>query len=753
MISASLTAFIIAAALPQVDTLEESVVVSSVKRQLTDENMAALVTSLTLRQIEYEAIGAPKALAGRVPGLTIPDYGSSMTSTIYIRGIGSRMENPVMGLYVDDVPVIDKNSYDFSFLDIRRVDMMRGPQGTLYGRNAMLGVMAVETLSPAVFQGVRAAVEYGSASSLVARASVYRGNVGVAAMYRHSGGFYANEYTGKNCDVSDAGAFRLRWTGRLKRAAADNVFSASYTDEGGYPYRLWTAGKLYGDSGEAVNGGWLEPVSYNDRCAYRRLSVMDGLRVNVPLRGIELNSVTSVQVLADKMDMDQDFTASSMFTLQQRQHLYALTQEIVVRPSVHPEWWDSQIGVFVFGKYNSLSAPVTFLQDGIRTLIVDNADAHIPSDFGGIEILEDSFPISSDFSLGGYDAAAYHESYFRFGRWLLTAGLRIDHEGTFIRYDSRSEIHFKLSRMPDFIDFPTVYKGSERNFFLQLLPKVSALYDVSSSAMRDKGIALKFTASVSRGYKSGGFNTQIFSDILQNRMMNGMMERLGVYLDSSGELPSSAIKYKPESCMDYEAGCRFSMNRSGHLLDVSASVYRIECRNQQITVFPYGSGTGRMMDNAGKSRSTGVEMELQWRWKGLNVNASASIMDARFVSYYDGREDWSGNRIPYSPASSCHLRASYRFGFNSNFLRSVTVSADASGTGKIVWNESGDMSQHPYMLLGGDVRLSFGKVDFFVRGENLSDTAYCTFYFKSVGNSFFQTGRPRRFNAGVSMEF
>lgn len=89
--------------------------------------------------------------------------------------------------------------------------MLRGPQGTLYGRNSMLGVMAVETLSPAVWQGVRANVEYGSANSLRVNASMYKNNLGAAVMYGHSDGFYTNEYSGSKCDVSDAVSVRLRY--------------------------------------------------------------------------------------------------------------------------------------------------------------------------------------------------------------------------------------------------------------------------------------------------------------------------------------------------------------------------------------------------------------------------------------------------------------------------------------------------------------------------------------------------------------
>lgn len=740
MLLSLLLSAVLDAVLPSVDTLSGAVVVSSVKSRLSYDEMSVPVTSLTLRQLEAESIGAPKSLSGKIPGLMIPDYGSSMTSTIYIRGIGSRMENPVMGLYLDDIPVLDKNNFDFSFLDIRRVDMLRGPQGTLYGRNAMLGVMSVETLSPDSYQGVRASVEYGSASSMNARASVYCGNTGAAAMFRHCGGMYRNSYTGKKCDVSDAGSFRLRNVWRTGDIGIDNTLSASYTDEGGYPYRQW-------------DGTVLHPVNYNGRCSYRRLSVMDGLRLSTSFSGWNLSSVTSFQLLFDKMELDQDFTSASMFTLQQRQRQYVVTQELVLKPSERRGRWDSQSGIFLFYKRNGMGAPVEFLQDGIRTLILDNANAYIPEEFGKLSLLEDRFPISSDFTLRGYNAALYHESYFRAGKWLFTAGLRIDHEGEFMRYDSRADIHFRLSAMPSFLKLHTVYEGTERRFFLEVLPKVSALFDASSREMASRGISLKWTASVSRGYKSGGFNTQLFSDILQNRMMDGMMEKLGVHMDAENRVSPSSVAYRPESCMDYELGGRFSLDRAGHLLRISAAGYFMDCTDQQITVFPSGSGTGRMMANAGKSRSAGVEAELQWRWKGLGVNASASWNDARFVSYDDGREDYSGNRIPYSPASMLYVRASYCFGLAGGTLGRLSFAADISGTGKVSWNEAGDICQSPYSILGADIRWRFRKFEVHVRGDNLSGTDYRTFYFKSVGNSFFQTGRPRRFNAGVSVEF
>lgn len=731
---------ILLSVLPSVkDTLQEAVVVSSVKQSLEIAEISSPVTSLMMSRIEDGGINSPRDLSLIVPGLLIPDYGSAMTSSVYMRGLGSRIDNPVVGLYIDDVPVLDKNNYDFQFLDVRRVDMYRGPQGTLYGRNSMTGILSVETLTPSAYQGIRGGVEYGSAATVSARASVYKGRSGAVVGYRHSNGFYTNDFTGEDCDRSDALYFRMRCELSREKVRMDNSFSVSFHKQGGYPYRLWDDGELL-------------PVNYNDKSAYKRISVTDGFRAGIRGNGWNLSSVTSIQLLFDSMDLDQDFTTASMFTLNQTQRQYAATQELIFRPEKGPSWWTSQTGFFAFVKKNRMSAPVVFLEDGIRTLILDNANAGIPDSFGELGIMEDNFPISSEFGIFTYNAALYHESCFRFGRWLLTAGLRIDHEGNFMDYDSRADIHFILSpTMKDYYPLTTRYKGDITNFYFQVLPKLSALYNFG----RDGGpVSGQVFATVSRGYRSGGFNTQIFSDILQNQMMQDMMGALGVHPDLDGNAPDARnTTYKPETCMNYEAGARMSLNAGGHRLSASASLFWLDCRNQQITVFPSGKGTGRMMANAGRSRSRGLEAEASWSWKGLTMQMSGSLLDAVFKEYDDGIADYSGNRVPYSPGSTLTVAGSYRFPLGGKHLRSFELSADVSRIGSIVWDEAGTFSQGAYTLLGASARLSMSGVSFFVRGLNLTGTEYDTFYFKSVGNSFFQTGKPRRFTAGVEFEF
>ena len=738
-ILASIAALLLAVPGHPNDTIAEAVVVSSVKQSLKLPEVASPVTSVTLSGIEDKGISAPRDLSAIVPGLHIPDYGSAMTSSIYMRGLGSRIDNPVVSLYVDDVPVLDKNNYDFQFLDVRRADMFRGPQGTLYGRNSMVGILSVETLAPSAYQGIRGGVEYGSANTVSARVSMYRGRSGTAVAYRHSDGFYVNDYDGRDCDKSDALYLRVRCELDNAKVKMDNHFSLSLHKQGGYPYRLWQDGVLL-------------PVNYNDDCGYRRLSFTDGFRAEVRTGGWKMNSVTSLQLLFDSMELDQDFTPKSMFTLNQIQRQYAVTQELIFKPESKPDWWDSQTGLFGFVKYNNMSAPVGFLRDGINSLILDNANANIPEAFGTLDIIGDSFPIKSDFGIFTYNAALYHESYFRLGRWLLTAGLRIDHEGNFMDYNSRADVNFILSpSMKEPYLLQTRYAGDISNFYFQVLPKISALYRIGDDGDKLSG---QVYANVSKGYKSGGFNTQIFSDILQNKMMTDMMGALGVHLDSEGDGPEARnTTYKPETCMNYEVGGRLAFSGGGHRLKAGVSAFYLRCRNQQITVFPAGKGTGRMMANAGRSRSCGVEAEFSWAWKGLSVQASGSILNAVFKEYNDGRNDYSGNVIPYSPSSTLFALAAYSFVFDHPFFRNLEVSADVAGTGKIVWDEAGEFSQDPYYILGAGLRLGLPYSSVYLRGANLTGTEFDTFYFKSVGNSFFQRGKPFRVAIGVDFEF
>ncbi len=722
------------------DTLSEAVLVSSYKQVLSLGKVASPVTEVRLEDMEARGLDDFKKLSLIVPNLHIPDYGSTMTSSIYLRGLGSRIDNPVVSLYVDDIPVMNKNAYDTGMFDISSAALFRGPQSTLYGRNSMCGVLTLNTLSPETWQGTRLSLEYGNANTVAAGFSHYSGSgIGFSVNYRHSDGFYLNTYTGDYADRADLLNFRMRvWKQLRQDLVFENILSASWTVQGGYPYRQYNEAD-----------GELAPIAYNDPCGYRRLTVSEGLKFKYMSENWTLNSVTSLQFLGDRMELDQDFTARSMFTLEQSQLEGALTQEIILKPEAgwRKSWWNWQTGFFGFAKYTDMSAPVRFKQDGISELILANANKGLAALLPGASLAfqEDEFDISSDFGITVAGAALYHESYFSIGRWLLTAGLRVDYEWTGMDYDSRSLVHWTIRApmIPEqgYRPLECVYQGREKNSWWEFMPKISALYDFGN---------VKAFATFSEGYKSGGFNTQIFSDILQNRMMASLMENAPVEIPVPDVTASNTV-YRPERSLNLEVGARFAFTRGRHSFSGAASLYGIRCTDQQITVFPAGNSTGRMMANVGDSRSLGAEAEFAWTWDGFAFSASYGFCDARFINYNDGLADYAGNRIPYSPEHTMDVRVEYGWKFSNDYFRGITAGVAVSGLGRIWWDEANSLSQPFYALLGADVRGHFKWFDVFLRGENLTGERFEVFYFKSVGRSFFQIGKPLRLTVGVSV--
>lgn len=689
-------------------------------------------TTVTMSDIERRGIGSIKELSLIAPNFYQPDYGSSITSSIYVRGFGSRIDQPVLGLTIDDVPVMNKNSYDFDLFDIRRIELLRGPQGTLYGRNTSGGVMNITTLSPHDWQGFRGMAEVVSNLSLRASAAYYarptqRLGISFSAAGSYDNGFFKNSYTGLNCDAgSNLGArLRIQYLAS-KRLSIDNSLTVGYTDEGGYAYHLYDPTTNY-----------YNPIAYNDPASYKRLTLSDGFVLHWKSDDIRLQSTTSLQYLGDVMTLDQDFTPKSMFTLTQQQREFALTQDLVIRNADTSRRWQWLSGIFGFAKWLDMSSPVTFKRDGVNELILGNINKGIHTVFpnNSISFDTDNFVIASDFQIPVYGTALYHQSSFTLGHWRLTAGIRADLEYTTMDYLSHATLGYMFDlTMSDYKQLHTEFRGREEQLFWEILPKLSAEYNTSLGSLY---------ATITRGYKSGGFNTQIFSDILQSKMMNDMMSALGVHLDSAAGQTSydsaSATRYKPETSWNFELGTHLHPARG---LSIDAAAFWIECFDQQVTVLPKGMSTGRMMSNAARARSYGLEISVDYNYKGLNIRGDYGYTNARFRSYNDGIEEYRGKRIPYSPEHTASLVASYNWSINNPRLQQITLTADWRATGSIYWNEANTLKQPLYSLLGAQITLKMNNIQLTLWGRNLLNTRYNQFYFKSVGNEFFSKGKP-----------
>ena len=723
----------------EIDSLQivelPDVTISSVKAVLNYGNIASPVSRLSNADILRKGVKTPKQLSSVVPNLHIPEYGSSITSTIYMRGFGSRIDNPVLGMYVDDVPIIDKNNYDFDFFDVRSVDVVRGPQSTLYGRNSMLGVMSVTTQGPSDTEGGRANVEYGKDNWISARMAYYQKHFSISAGYRHFGGVYTNLYTNEKCDNSDALSFKTKYKADLsENFSLENSLSSSLLKQGGYAYRQYV-------------DDYLHHVDYNDTCQYKRFNLIDGLKLKLKTPCFSLSSVSSVQWLIDRMFLDNDFTSRDMFTMEQQQHQYALTEEIILRPERHPSWWNSQTGMFFMYKHNKMEAPVHIKQDAIDEIVLGSVNSLLPSPMR-LAFSENDLLVNDLFFLNTFDAALFHESYFKTGRWLLTAGLRFDYERNAMEYDCGTSVHYMfLPFLPTPKQVDSTQKGEIHHGYVQLLPKASILYDASPKD--DPRQTLKLSATVSKGFKAGGYNTQIFSDMLQSQLKTDMMTDAGRQVEADEDMTPEHTTYKPETCANFELGARYRFQANDHSeLNLNGSAFLVSSNNLQLTIMPEGKKTGRMMTNAGQAQSLGFEFDGSYRTGNYTFTAAYGYTYAFFRHYRDGEENYESNRIPYSPESTMALRASRLWNIRGYVIQ---IGAEANRVGKIWWNESNTLHQDPYGIINADISISKDFYTIYARFNNIFAKSYKTFYFKSVGNEFYQKGRPFQWQVGCNI--
>lgn len=706
----------------------DKVQVTAIKQGLVLRSEPVAATILGSRTIERDRVGALKNLSQRIPNFHAPDYGSRMTSSIYVRGLGARIDQAVIGLNVDNVPLLNKNNFDTELVDVERIEVLRGPQSTLYGRNTMGGVVNVYTLSPFNYQGVRLTGEYGSGGSYRFRASVYdrlSQQLALAATgyYTQTGGFFENSFTGKMCDWERLGGGRLRLQWRPNSQwSIDETFNFSILSQGGYPY-AYIGETILVDGQTVLPSG---AIGYNDPSSYDRQTISNGLTVRYDAGDWSISSITSYQYSDDDMILDQDFTPLDYFTLRQSLTEHAVTEDLVVR-SEDGRAYRWLFGAFGFYRHGRMDAPVKFKRTGIEELILKNANGN-PDLFYAMDAEE--LLLSSAFRMPDYGGALYHESRYVTGRWRFTAGIRADFERTELRYRSLADMDYTLSINGGSPIPMTVHIDEENRIghtYVEVLPKVAAMY--SFDEIRNLYV------SVARGYKAGGFNTQMFSDILQEKLKWKMISGLDYQ-------EPDIMSYRPEYSWNFELGGHFSCKDG--VVRGDFALFYIDCRDQQLTVFPEGQSTGRMMTNAGQTRSLGAEVSVQYTpWREVDLNVAYGFTDARFVRYDNGQEDFAGKHIPYAPQHTLAADAVWTIPTGVDWLGDVVLQAGTRCAGRIWWNEQNTRSQPFYALLDATLRIEHPRYSIDFWGRNLTGSRYDVFYFKSMGNEFVQRGRPR----------
>ena len=729
----------------QTNPIEQVVIRSYVPQRPTAPSVGqpAALTWITSRDLSQYRMQSITDLTGRVPSLFVPDYGSKRSAAIYLRGSGARSSGQTIGLYVDGVPVLNKSGFNFDIPGITGVEVLRGPQGTLYGRNAMSGIINYYTRSAFDQPGGEAKLTAGSHRLL--RGSVeqaFRLSDKVGLSYGLSGttrrGYFYNEtrqaYQDSLRMVGGFAKLEYRPTEQLEMALS---LSGDYVQQGGFPYRT-----------DDPRTKQPLPLSADAPETYERHTASLRYLLGYKWGRVQLQSATSYQYLFDETHMDMDALPVSYFYVTQRMREHGVTQEFILknlREGSARRRYDWSLGLFGYYDAKHVEAPVTFTHAAMSALLGPQlAAAHRRNP----RIPQMSYydPERADkhnantFEMPDWGVALYHESALHLDKnWTLTAGLRLDYEQHQIDYHS---VGYPLGVQiaipggtPQTITTPAVtLKGTQRVDYWHLLPKLALSYRPSER--------VHAYATVSRGVKTGGFNEQSFSDLITTAQQQALR---GQQVDPA--LIPSATTYKPEHSWSYELGARYALPSAG--LELSSSVYLMQVRDLQLTRF-VASGAGRMVGNAGSSRTLGFELSATQRlWSSLRAHLNYSLTDARFTEETTAAK--KGNFVPFIPRHTYSVMLSANEPL-SRHLR-LLGEVEYAGLGEIYWREDNTTRESLQSTLRARLGLSYDRYTLALWGANLTNNSYTVFQAASPLGRLFQTSAPRTLGVDLSVKF
>lgn len=528
----------------------QEVIVTAEKRELKPGDIPVALTVVTPRTIPGENNPDLRNISGIVPNFYMQESGLKLSTPLYIRGIGTVSGTPPVGLYVDGVPVFDKNAFVFDLYDIRQIEVLRGPQTTLYGRNSINGLININTNPPSGTFSLRAQAGYSSYESqnyhVILDLPLKKLYNKLSYAYNKSAGYFKNRYEGfKKSNPSDS--YNIRYQG-LVYAARDwrIAFGANYNNsfDGGYAYHA-------ADSLEKER----YVVNYNTPSSYERELFSAYANLKKSWINLAFNTVTSYSWTKDKQILDADFTYLDVFDNNKKSRQNLITQEVNIQ-SLRGKHTDWTAGIFGFYKDLTNNYLATFGKDKayLLPMLLDQAKYYNNTVIWG---------------LAGYGQITVKEIWPGMS---LTAGIRYDYENNKLNYQDS----LLFSNSSQFREF---HSTDEKKVFKAWLPKFSLLQKWNDE--------LSLYLSISKGYKAGGYN------IIVNEMSSQMVK----------------LGYDEEKLWNYELGIKyFSRNRKFNL---NAAAFYIDWKDQQIFVMGM---MGPSIRNAGDAHSYGGEMDLRWEF-------------------------------------------------------------------------------------------------------------------------------------------
>jgi iron complex outermembrane receptor protein len=657
------------------------------------QKLPVSVTTVPKDTIDNAAIHIVGDAAIFAPNTYFTEFSARKLSNPQFRGIGSSPANPGITTYIDGVPQLNVSSSSIELLDVNQIEFVRGPQGALFGRNALGGLVNVTSARPSTSAWSGSfSVPLGNYGSWAVRGGASgplvqdKVSLGVSFAEVHRDGFTVNDVTGNDIDSRSAfsGKAQLMWV-------------PNEAWEG----RVIVSGERSRDGDYSLNDvGALRANPFHAARDFQRRTDRDVFGTTILARRasgpVTFSSTTGFVNWKTQDLTDLDYTPLPIIRRDNSEEDFQFTQEVrfasadstavQLSDNTRLRW---QSGVFLFTQSYEQDAVNSFSPFVVAPLAVSQHSPRAALD---------------DFGLG------------LFGQGTVTVGTTLD-----LSAGARFDYERKKALLETFFDpslAPPTQVDTDASF-----SNVSPQFSVQYGFQPDKA----FYATVGRGFKAGGVNPAS---------------------------PAGAESYGEEHTWNVEGGVKTLW--AGGRVSTTAAVFYIDWADLQLNVPNPAVPTQFYIANLGSAASKGVEFELAARAApGVDLFTAIGYTHARFGDgSVSSGVNVEGNKIPNTPDYTTSVGVQYSRVFGQ---ATVSGRADAVFYGSLQYNDQNSMSQDAYSLvnlrLGVTGRFLLGELVM----RNALDTHYIpvAFPYPNFAPSGFvgEMGAPRTISVRAGVRF
>lgn len=655
----------------------EAVTVTAEKKEAILQNLPIAITAISSRRIEEFRLWNTKELTAIVPNLYAGNSGDQRNVTS-IRGITTTSYDPAVVTYIDGVNQFNLDTYIPQLSDIERIEVLRGPQGTLYGRNAMGGVINIITKQPTNTTKGFAELNIGNYGlqrySAGVRTPVVKNKLffGAAVVFNKRNGYYKNQFNNSSFDrqTGFAGNYYIKYLPATKWTVTLNLKHQNNRNQGAFPL---------------VNGveeTFEKPFQLNQNAVGKMIDNTLNASLSIQHTGssVDFTSQTAWQSNHRYYNapIDGDFSPLDAVTIindygNEWNKVKALTQEFKFNsPAGKTSLLNWTAGAYFFHQYNPVKQATHFGKDAALLGVPD-------IDFSTINTTKAR-------STG---VAIYGQMNYNLTNKLnLFAGLRYDYENKNLKVLGEYQKDGQNAIV-------TRSDTAATANFSALSPKLGIKYELTDNS--------NVYASYSRGYRTGGL-TQLSSDPSQPPL----------------------YAYKPEYINNIEIGAKNTFFANRLYLTLTAFFTKVSNAQVPTLVLPE---TITVTKNTGKLTSKGLELELLSKpVKGLEAGYSLGYVDAKYQSLKTSSNgqivNLDGRKQIFTPDLTSMFTLQYSYLINSRQQIKLIARGEWFYLGKRYFDLANSIQQSSHHLLNTRVGISQKHIEIFFWSRNLTNKKY-----------------------------